>query len=141
MWMKLIGAAIGLLGWSVLATAQFPNQFGQQGYGGGFPQGGSGGAFMPNIYNPQSQPLSPYLNMSRGGDNPAANYYFGTRPGTVGGGGGFGGAPNIAMGGNRGLFPFQITPEELQRTQAICASYLELAQRYARNAFPPPWTR
>jgi carbonic anhydrase/acetyltransferase-like protein (isoleucine patch superfamily) len=31
----------------------------------------------------------------------------------------------------------EITPEELQRTHAICASYLELAQRYTRNAFPP----
>jgi carbonic anhydrase/acetyltransferase-like protein (isoleucine patch superfamily) len=35
----------------------------------------------------------------------------------------------------------EITPEELQRTHAICASYLELAQRYTRNAFPPPWSR
>jgi carbonic anhydrase/acetyltransferase-like protein (isoleucine patch superfamily) len=34
-----------------------------------------------------------------------------------------------------------VTPEELHRTHAICAAYLELAQRYARNAFPPPWTR
>jgi carbonic anhydrase/acetyltransferase-like protein (isoleucine patch superfamily) len=32
-----------------------------------------------------------------------------------------------------------VRPEELQRTHAICASYLELAQRYARDAFPPPW--
>jgi carbonic anhydrase/acetyltransferase-like protein (isoleucine patch superfamily) len=30
----------------------------------------------------------------------------------------------------------EITPEELQRTHAICASYLELAQRYTRNSFP-----
>jgi carbonic anhydrase/acetyltransferase-like protein (isoleucine patch superfamily) len=35
----------------------------------------------------------------------------------------------------------EITPEELQRTHAICASYVELAQRYTRNAFPPPWSR
>ncbi len=34
-----------------------------------------------------------------------------------------------------------ITPEELERTHTICASYLELAQRYARGAFPAPWTR
>lgn len=34
-----------------------------------------------------------------------------------------------------------ITAEELERTQAICAHYLEMAQRYARNAYPPPWTR
>ncbi|HEY1860384.1 MAG TPA: gamma carbonic anhydrase family protein [Gemmataceae bacterium] len=35
----------------------------------------------------------------------------------------------------------EITAEELERTHGICASYLELAQRYSRNAFPPPWTR
>jgi carbonic anhydrase/acetyltransferase-like protein (isoleucine patch superfamily) len=35
----------------------------------------------------------------------------------------------------------EITPEELQRTHAICANYVELAQRYTRNAFPPPWSR
>jgi carbonic anhydrase/acetyltransferase-like protein (isoleucine patch superfamily) len=35
----------------------------------------------------------------------------------------------------------EITAEELERTRGICASYLELAQRYSRNAFPPPWTR
>jgi carbonic anhydrase/acetyltransferase-like protein (isoleucine patch superfamily) len=35
----------------------------------------------------------------------------------------------------------EITAEELQRTHSICASYLELAQRYSRNAYPPPWTR
>ena len=67
--------------------------------------------FMPNIYNQQTQPLSPYLNMSR--NNPAANYYFGTRPGTVGGGRGYGGAPFMAMGGMRPPFPIQMTPEEV----------------------------
>jgi carbonic anhydrase/acetyltransferase-like protein (isoleucine patch superfamily) len=34
-----------------------------------------------------------------------------------------------------------ITPEELERTRSINAHYLEMAQRYARNAYPPPWTR
>ena len=34
-----------------------------------------------------------------------------------------------------------ITPEELERTRSISAHYLEMAQRYARNAYPPPWTR
>ncbi len=112
--MKLIGTILGVLGWSAVASAQVQNPYGQQG-GGGFPQGGGGGSsFMPNIYNQQTQPLSPYLNMSRGSGNPAANYYFGTRPGTVGGGGGgFGGAPNMAFGGNRGPFPFQYAPDEL----------------------------
>ncbi len=35
----------------------------------------------------------------------------------------------------------QITPEEMQRTRDISSSYLELAQRYVRGGFPPPWTR
>ena len=60
--------------------------------------------YMPNINNPQNQPLSPYLNMLRGG-NAATNYYYGVRPGTVGmGGRGYGGAPFMAFGGNRMMF-------------------------------------
>ena len=35
----------------------------------------------------------------------------------------------------------EITPEELQRTRSICAHYLEMAQRYVRGAYPPPWHR
>jgi carbonic anhydrase/acetyltransferase-like protein (isoleucine patch superfamily) len=35
----------------------------------------------------------------------------------------------------------EITQQELERTHSICAHYLELAQRYARGAYPPPWTR
>jgi carbonic anhydrase/acetyltransferase-like protein (isoleucine patch superfamily) len=35
----------------------------------------------------------------------------------------------------------EITPEELERTHGICTHYLEMAQRYARGAYPPPWTR
>ncbi len=35
----------------------------------------------------------------------------------------------------------EITVEELERTRQICAHYLEMAQRYARGAYPPPWTR
>jgi carbonic anhydrase/acetyltransferase-like protein (isoleucine patch superfamily) len=34
-----------------------------------------------------------------------------------------------------------ITADELARTQAICAHYLEMAQRYVRGAYPPPWVR
>lgn len=34
-----------------------------------------------------------------------------------------------------------ITEEELERTRTICAHYLEMAQRYVRAAYPPPWTR
>jgi len=141
---KWIAAMIGVLVWSSTGAAQYPGQYGQPGYsgfGGGFGgygglsgmggfgpfggYGGSGGNFMPNIYNPQTQPLSPYLNMFRGNANPAANYYFGTRPGTVAGGGwGGGGAPNIAMGGNRGLFFPQLAsgPDPLELPEADPAS-------------------
>jgi carbonic anhydrase/acetyltransferase-like protein (isoleucine patch superfamily) len=35
----------------------------------------------------------------------------------------------------------EITPEELEQTRAITAHYLEMAQRYARGGYPPPWTR
>lgn len=59
---------------------------------------------MPNIYNRQNQPLSPYLNLLRGG-NTAANYFYGVRPGTMGmGGRGYMGAPFMAWGGNRMMF-------------------------------------
>jgi hypothetical protein len=133
----MIGALLGVLGWSATAAAQWQNQLyqgyggyggwgGSPGFGGGFP--GNGG-FMPNIYNPQSQPLSPYLNMFRGNNNPAANYYFGTRPGTVGGVGGMmGGAPNIAFGGPRGLFFPQLatTPDPLDLPEADPASHTAL---------------
>ena len=34
-----------------------------------------------------------------------------------------------------------VTPEEVERTRSICAHYLEMAQRYARGAYPPPWMR
>ena len=33
----------------------------------------------------------------------------------------------------------EVTDDDLRRTQAISAHYLELAQRYAHGAFPPPW--
>jgi carbonic anhydrase/acetyltransferase-like protein (isoleucine patch superfamily) len=33
----------------------------------------------------------------------------------------------------------EISPEELERTRSINAHYLEMAQRYARGAYPPPW--
>jgi carbonic anhydrase/acetyltransferase-like protein (isoleucine patch superfamily) len=35
----------------------------------------------------------------------------------------------------------QTTDEELAHTQTIAAHYLEMAQRHARAAFPPPWLR
>lgn len=66
---------------------------------------------MPNIYNPRTQPLSPYLNLLRGG-NPGVNYYYGVRPGTTGGGAAFG--AGLAPGGGRaGGFQFQYTQDDL----------------------------
>jgi hypothetical protein len=59
--------------------------------------------------------------MFRGNGNPAANYYFGTRPGTVGGGGmNMGGVPNFTMGGSRGMFfpEFAGGPDPLELPQA-----------------------
>jgi len=35
----------------------------------------------------------------------------------------------------------EVTADELERTRSINAHYLEVAQRYARGAYPPPWTR
>ena len=34
-----------------------------------------------------------------------------------------------------------VTEAELARTRDICAHYLEMAQRYVRGAYPPPWMR
>lgn len=49
--------------------------------------------------------------------------------------------PGSVVMGIPGKVVRAIEPEELQRTRDICAHYLELAQRYARGAYPPPWTR
>jgi carbonic anhydrase/acetyltransferase-like protein (isoleucine patch superfamily) len=35
----------------------------------------------------------------------------------------------------------EVTDEDLRRSRAICAHYLELAQRYAQGAFVPPWEK
>lgn len=35
----------------------------------------------------------------------------------------------------------EVTAGELERTRSVNAHYLEMAQRYARGAYPPPWTR
>jgi hypothetical protein len=61
-------AALSLALVPAAARAQVPGQV-------------SPNAYAPNMYNRQAQPLSPYLNMLRGG-NPAVNYYYGVRPGT-----------------------------------------------------------
>jgi carbonic anhydrase/acetyltransferase-like protein (isoleucine patch superfamily) len=48
--------------------------------------------------------------------------------------------PRSVVKGVPGKVVRAITDEELRRTRSICASYQELAQRYARGAFPPPWS-
>ena len=115
--------ALGLLACTVnAANAQLPQQpgaGGMPGQAGPFDQFGpfsNPNNFMPNIYNPQYQPLSPYLFGVRG-SNPAVDYYFGTRPGTIGmGNRGGGGAPFMAMGGNRMMFfpQFAYGPDPFQ---------------------------
>jgi carbonic anhydrase/acetyltransferase-like protein (isoleucine patch superfamily) len=49
--------------------------------------------------------------------------------------------PRSVVMGVPGKVVREIRPEELERTRAICAHYIEMAQRYARGAYPPPWTR
>ncbi len=88
-------AATTALALAGAASAQYPQPNYQQPY--------NQSPYMPNIYNPQNQPLSPYLNLLRGG-NPGVNYYYGVRPGTTGGFAGGLGAPFTAPGGNRQLF-------------------------------------
>ena len=41
--------------------------------------------YLPNYYNRTQQPLSPYLNLLRGG-NQGVNYFYGVRPGLPSGG-------------------------------------------------------
>ena|ERR1043165_694981 len=49
--------------------------------------------------------------------------------------------PRSVVMGMPGKIVRGITEEELERTRTICAHYLEMAQRYVRGAYPPPWTR
>jgi carbonic anhydrase/acetyltransferase-like protein (isoleucine patch superfamily) len=49
--------------------------------------------------------------------------------------------PRSVVMGVPGKVVRAITEEELERTRLICAHYLEMAQRYVRGAYPPPWTR
>jgi carbonic anhydrase/acetyltransferase-like protein (isoleucine patch superfamily) len=49
--------------------------------------------------------------------------------------------PRSVVMGVPGKVVREIRAEELQRTRAISVHYLELAQRYTRGAYPPPWTR
>ena len=71
---------------------------------------------LPNYFNRQYQPLSPYLNLT-GNGNPAVNYYYGVRPSQMAGGQLQGGAPlGIAagMGYRTGFIPAlqQVPPGE-----------------------------
>jgi hypothetical protein len=85
------------------AAAQYPTQPYPGPLGGYAPQFNPNN-FMPNVFNPRTQPLSPYLNLLRGGD-PATEYYYRVRPGTVGmSPQGFGSAGLGGGGGNRPLF-------------------------------------
>jgi carbonic anhydrase/acetyltransferase-like protein (isoleucine patch superfamily) len=49
--------------------------------------------------------------------------------------------PRSVVMGIPGRVVREVTDEDLRRTHAISAHYLELAQRYAHGAFPPPWER
>jgi carbonic anhydrase/acetyltransferase-like protein (isoleucine patch superfamily) len=49
--------------------------------------------------------------------------------------------PRSVVMGVPGKVVRAVTPEEVERTRAICAHYLELAQRYVRGGYPPPWLR
>ena len=96
---QLMAAAVVVMGAGVAAAQVSPGypQYGQQPVADPY-------SFGPtNPYNRTNQPLSPYLNLLRGG-NPAVNYAYGVRPGTVGGGGIGGGAPMTAPGAQRGAY-------------------------------------
>ena len=85
----------GLLGMGVLVAFDSPSR-------AQFQNPGSGN-YLPNHYNRNTQPLSPYLNLLRGG-NTAANYFYGVRPGSMAGGFGqpYGSAANL---GRQTFFP------------------------------------
>jgi carbonic anhydrase/acetyltransferase-like protein (isoleucine patch superfamily) len=47
--------------------------------------------------------------------------------------------PRSLVMGVPGKVVREVSDDDLRRTLAISAHYLELAQRYAHGAFPPPW--
>jgi carbonic anhydrase/acetyltransferase-like protein (isoleucine patch superfamily) len=49
--------------------------------------------------------------------------------------------PRSLVMGVPGRVVREVSDEDLRRTRAISAHYLDLAQRYARGAFGPPWGR
>jgi hypothetical protein len=102
---------------------------------------------QPNIFNPANQPLSPYLNLLRGG-NSAANYYYGVRPGTIGGTGLGLGAPFTAVGGNRQMFFPQLAgaPDPFQAPEVGVGDVLPPAGHSVvfnntMGYFPSPFNR
>jgi hypothetical protein len=100
---------------------------------------------MPNIFNPQYQPLSPYLNLTRGG-NPGVNYYYFVRPGTVGGAGSFGGAASVTQGATRRQFLPQLAaaPGEAVELPEVGPGYVlppaghPVVYNNTLGYFPPP---
>lgn len=49
--------------------------------------------------------------------------------------------PRSVVMGVPGKVVREVTDDDVKRTLAISAHYLEMAQRYAGGAFPPPWQR
>jgi carbonic anhydrase/acetyltransferase-like protein (isoleucine patch superfamily) len=49
--------------------------------------------------------------------------------------------PRSVVMGVPGKVVREVTDEDVRRTVSISAHYLEMAQRYAAGAFPPPWQR
>jgi carbonic anhydrase/acetyltransferase-like protein (isoleucine patch superfamily) len=49
--------------------------------------------------------------------------------------------PRSVVMGVPGRVVRAVSDEDLRRTQAISAHYLEMAQRYSRGAYPAPWER
>ena len=47
--------------------------------------------------------------------------------------------PRSLVMGVPGKVVREVTDDDLRRTLAIAAHYLDMAQRYAKGAFPPPW--
>jgi carbonic anhydrase/acetyltransferase-like protein (isoleucine patch superfamily) len=48
--------------------------------------------------------------------------------------------PRSVVMGVPGKVTREVTDDEVRLTHAITAHYLEMADRYAQGAFPPPWT-
>ena len=73
--MKFTATLFALLATAAAGRAQYQGQYPQQSVPG------TAGVPMPSGYRP---PLSPYLNLLRGGD-PAINYYYAVRPALMNG--------------------------------------------------------